>query len=51
MDKERALELLDKFVAYCDELKERESDEDRKLFFCDNIGMTEEELDYFGIEL
>lgn len=51
MEKERVLELLNNFVAYCDELKERESAEDRELFFCDNMGMTKEELEYFGIEL
>lgn len=51
MKKERILELLSNFIGYCDELKERESAEDRELFFCENMGMTKEELDYFGISI
>lgn len=51
MDQARILELLNNFVEYCEELKERETIEDKKIFYFDIIGMNEEELNFFDIKI
>ena len=49
MDKERLEQLLNECVGYLAELKERESKEELKNFWKNIIGMTDEEIKYFGV--
>lgn len=51
MTNDRLLELLNNYIEYCAELKERESAKEKEYFYKNIIGMTAEELKYFGIEL
>lgn len=51
MEKSRILEILLNYVDYCEELKKRDSAEDKKIFYFDVIGLDEEELKFFDIEI
>lgn len=49
MTKERLEELLNECVGYLYELKERDSVEEKEYFWKEFIGMTDEEIKYFGV--
>lgn len=51
MDKSRILEILQNYISYCEELKERDSAEDKKIFYYDIIGLDDEELKFLNIEI
>lgn len=51
MNNDRLLELLNNYIEYCEELKERESSKEKEYFYKHIIGMSNKELKYFGIEL
>lgn len=51
MDNKRLLELLNNYIEYCEQLKGHESTEEKENFYKNIIGMTDEELEYFWIEL
>lgn len=51
MTKERLEEILDECIGYLAELKERESKEELRNFWKNIIGMTDEEIKHFGIEM
>lgn len=50
MDKDRLIKLLNKFIGYCVELKSNEKRIEQEFFFRIIIGMSDEELEYFGID-
>lgn len=50
MSKERLEQLLNECVGYLVELKERESKEEVRNFWKNIIGMTDDELEYFGLK-
>lgn len=43
--------LFSRALDYLDELKERETAEDREIFFKDILGMSDEDLEKYGITL
>ena len=51
MKEERLTKLLSECLFYLDELKERDSKEERESFFMGIIGLTPEELKEFDIEV
>lgn len=46
--KERLMELTNKMIGYLDEVK---SNEDAREFWTHTIGMTDKELEFFGIDI
>lgn len=50
MDNTRLIELLNKFIGYCVELKSNEKRIEQEFFFRIIIGMSDKELEYFGID-
>lgn len=51
MTKERLEEILNECIGYLAELKERESKEELEYFWKEIIGLTDEEIKHFGIEM
>lgn len=50
MNKERLEQLLNECIGYLYELKERESKEEVRNFWKSIIGMTDDELEHFGLK-
>ena len=50
MNKKRLEQLLNECIGYLFELKERDSKEEKEYFWKEVIGMTESELEYFGLK-
>jgi len=50
MDKERLEQLLNSCVGYLAELKERDSTEEFRNFWKNVIGMSDDEIEYFGLK-
>ena len=51
MDKKRLIELLNNYIEYCYNLKNKDSKEDKEIFYKNIIGFTDNELKYFDIEI
>lgn len=51
MENKKLIRLLQKCLIYLDELKERDSKEEREDFFMGLIGLTPEDLKEFDIEI
>lgn len=50
MNNDRLTELLNKFIGYCVELKSNEKRIEQEFFFRVIIGMSDKELEHFGID-
>ena len=48
--KERLEALLNECIGYIDELKERDDEDEKDYFWTEVIGMTENEMKYFGVK-
>lgn len=48
LSNERLLELLNNLIEYVDMLKDSESTEDQAYFWQEIIGLTKEEVEFFG---
>lgn len=51
MNKDRLEQLWENALEYLVELKDHDSIEDKKIFLEDILGMTEEEIKYFGLDI
>lgn len=49
MKKVRVLELINECVGYICELKEHDTPEEKEYFWKEVIGMTDEEIEHFGL--
>ena len=51
MDKDRLEQILNNALEYLVELKDNDSQEDKEIFVKDILGLSEEEVKYFGLDI